>query len=149
MGWIHYDVVITPPNTITDLTNAQLIVIGNQFNSDVNAYRAYINVLSDPEFAGIENVKFHVDWVYELMYRIQQYSILLMNGEYVTSTEPLTYNTPPVDQTDLNNQLDGIDDPYLNELNLTKINWAVARMIDYSKADGTGTWTYYEAEVTS
>lgn len=150
MGWTHYDVVPDPPNTIDDLTNAQLVVIGNQYTADVNAYEAYINVLGDPEFDGVQNLKYHVDWTYETLNRIQSYSAQLMNGQVVISEDPLTYNTPPTSQTELNTQLDTlIDDPYINELNLVKINWATARMIEYSKADGTGDWAYYSSQVTA
>lgn len=150
MGWTHYDVVPDPPNTIDDLTNAQLIVIGNEYTADQNRYAAYITVFSDTEFAGIENIKYHVDWVYETMDRIQAYSAQLMNGQVVISTEPTVYNTPPTGQTELNTQLDTlIDDPYINELNTTKINWATSRMIEYSKEDGSGDWAYYSAQVTA
>jgi hypothetical protein len=142
-GWYHFDVVPDPPNTIEDLTNAQLVVIGNEYTLDHNAYQAYVVVLNDPEFAEVQNLKYHVDWTYETLNRIQQYSAQLMNGQYEE-------NTPPVDQTGLNTQLETlVDDPYINGLNTAKINWATTRMIEYSKADGSGDWAYYSAEVTS
>lgn len=150
MGWIHYDVVPDVPNTIEDLTNAQLIVIGNEYNLDHNAYEAYITVLNDAEFAEVQNLKYHVDWVYETLNRIQSFSALLMNGQYQTGTDPITYNTPPVDQADLNTQLDTVvDDPYINELGTAKINYATTQMIAYSKADGSGDWAYYSSEVVT
>lgn len=150
MGWYHFDVVPDPPNTIEDLTNAQLIVIGDEYTADHNAYEAYVNCLSDPAFAEVQNLKYHVDFVYETLNRLQTYSSQLMNGQVVIVEDPLTYNTPPVDATDLVSQLETyIDDPYLNSLNTAKLTYGVNQMVAYSKADGSGDWTYYSTEVTA
>lgn len=150
MGWIHYDETVTPPNTIDDLTNSQLQVIGTQYTADLNAYEAYINCLNDAEFAEVQNIKFHVDWVYETLNRLQTYSADLMNERVIISSSPLTYNTMPVDATDLVSQIEAyIDDVYINELTTAKITYGVNRMVLYSKMDGTGDWTYYSTAVTS
>ena len=150
MGWTHFDVVPTPPNTIDDLTNAQLILIGDEYTADRNAYAAFVNLLSAVEFAGVQNLKFHVDWVYRTLNRLQSYSAQLMNGQVQTGVDPVTYNTPPVDSTELVTQLDTlIDDPYINELGTGQINYAVNQMVAYSRADGSGDFTYYSTEVTN
>lgn len=150
MGWEHFDIIPDVPNTIEDLTNAQLIVIGDQYTLDKNAYDAFITVLADALFAGVQNLKYHVDWVYETLNRLQSYSALLMNGQVLTGTNPDTYNTPPVDATELVTQLGTlIDDPYINELGTGKLTYGVNQMILYSKSDGTGDFAYYQAEVTA
>lgn len=147
MGWNHFDEIPDPPNTIEDLTNAQLQAIGDEYTADKNRYEAYVAILSDALFVGIENIKFHVDWVYDTLDRVQRYSAQLMNGQVETGSG---LNTPPTDAAGLVTQLDTlIDDPYINELNTAKITYAVNQMIAYSKADGSGDWAYYSAQVTA
>lgn len=148
MGWTHFDVVPTPPNTISDLTNAQLILIGDEYTADTNAYEAFVDLLSAVEFAGVQNLRFHVNFVYTTLNRIQSYSIQLMNGQFQTGSNPVTYNTPPTDATELATQIDTlIDDPYINELNIGKITYSVNRMIAYSRENGSGDFAYYQSQV--
>ena len=151
MGWIHYDVVIPPPNTIDDLTNAQMIVIGTQYSTDVNRYEAYLTCLSNPEFAEVQNLKYHVDWIYDTLNKIQSFSNQLMNGLYQTGVDGLgdpIYNTPPTTQGELETQIDTVvDDIHINELGPAKIGYAVDQMVLYSQLAGTGDWTYYVSQV--
>lgn len=151
MGWIHYDVVVVPPNTIDDLTNAQMIVIGTQYSSDVNSYEAYLTCLSDPAFAEIQNLKYHVDWIFDALNKVQSFSSQLMNGIYQTGVDGLgnpIYNTPPVTQTELATQLDTlVDDIHINDLVIAKLTYAVNQMVLYSQVGGTGNWAYYSTEV--
>ena len=150
MGWTHYDVVPTPPNTITDLTNAQLILIGDQYTTDANAYAAFITLLSAVEFAAVQNLRYHVNWVYEALNRLQSFSSQLMKGQVLISTSPDVYNTPPTDAATIATQLGSyIDDPYINQLGSGKLTYGVNKMIAYSKADGTGDFTYYQTQVTA
>lgn len=150
MGWTHYDTVVTPPNTIEDLTNPQLIVIGNQYTADLNAYAAYLNCLADPLFAGIQNIRYHVNWVYEALNRLQSYSSQLMNEQVIINDSPLTYNTQPTDAADLVTQIETyISDVYIDDLNTAKLTYGVNQMVAYSKGDGSGDWTYYSTEVTA
>lgn len=150
MGWTHFDVVPTPPNTIADLTNAQLILIGDEYTADQNAYAAFVTLLSAVEFAGVQNLRYHVNWVYETLNRLQNFSAQLMNGQVLISTGPDVYNTPPTDASEIVTQLGTyIDDPYINELGSAKRTYAVNQMIAYSKADGSGDFAYYQTQVTS
>jgi len=143
MGWYHFDDIADPPNTLDDLTNPQLAVIGDEYTADHNAYEAYVNVLGDPLFAEIQNVKYHVDWVYEAMNRLQTYSAQLMNGQ-------VGENTPPTSEAELVTQLETlIDDPYINGLGPGQKAYGVAEMVAYSKMAGDGDWAYYSAQVTA
>lgn len=150
MGWTHFDVVPTPPNTIADLTNAQLILIGDEYTTDQNAYAAFVTLLSAVEFAGVQNLRYHINWVYEALNRLQSFSAQLMNGQVLISTGPDVYNTPPTDASEIATQLGTyIDDPYINELGLGKRTYAVNQMIAYSQEAGTGDFAYYQTQVTS
>ena len=144
MAWHAFDVVPTPPNTIDDLTNPQLAAIGDQYTARENKYTAYLNILTDPLFTGINNVKFHVDWVYSTLDNLQQYSAQLMNGVYDGG------NTPPTTQAELVIALDTlVTDPDIVKLSTGQITYAVNEMVIWSKYDGSGDWTYYSTEVTA
>lgn len=132
---MHYDIVPDTPNTLDELSNAQLLVIANKYNNDIGLHKAYLETVHDPAFLGIFNIRYHVEWVYNLFDSVQELSTIIMSG-----------GNPPLSSTELVTALRNLNNNDLNSLTVAQTTYIVNQMISYSKEDNTGDWTYYSSQ---
>lgn len=93
--------------------------------------------------------------LYQAINNIEEYSRTLMRGELLITpavidpdtgevTEEAVYNTPP---TTANQLLTAVQDEFTEDFTPAQVEAILTKMVQYSKHDGTGTWTYYKTEV--
>lgn len=129
IGFSHYDV---PPSTapttqeiLATLTGAQKTAILNGF-----ALKTPVTQLKH-ETPGIGTGA--IRHLYQKIDEIEESARFLMRGA-----------NPPATATALCN---AIQDSFVDDFTSTQVNAILNKMVLYSKHDGTGTFTYYKAEV--
>jgi len=85
--------------------------------------------------------------LYAEIKRIEDTSRLLMRGEYITGYDGdgnPQYASAPTDAAEL---LAAVEDEFVATFTSSQVEAILTKMVQYSKGDGTGTWTFYSTEV--
>jgi len=93
--------------------------------------------------------------LYEAIDSIEEMARSLMRGEVLITpavidpetgeiTTAAVYNTPPTSASEL---LSDVEDAFIDVFTSTQVEAVLTRMVEYSKHDGSGDWTYYSANV--
>jgi len=151
MAFTYYDELpIEEPQTIPELVasldsqekGAILNGFSRRFKSEVVAARIKVNPVV-------------VRRLYEQMDLMEERSRALMRGEVVVTPAeldpetgevitPAVYNTPPSTAGAL---LTAVQDDFSEYFEPAAVTAVLTKMVEYSKFDGSGTWSYYAAEV--
>lgn len=159
LGFQYYDEVpVTPEPTIQELlaslTGEEKGDILNGFTFKILPERLteWVRERYGRTFTPKKRV---VRRIYQAIDNIEEQARLYMRGEIlITPAEidtetgevitPAVYNTPP---TTANQLLTTIQDIFSDIFTSNEVQAVLNRMVEYSKHDGTGTWTYYKTEV--
>lgn len=152
IGFTYYDTVPSVPQPtlqelIEALSGAQKIAILNGFTKKTLAKQlAYTT-------PGLDRAV--IQRLYQSMDSMEELSRSLMRGEVLVTpavidpqtgevTTPAVYNTPPASSGAL---LSAVQDAYVDIFTGAQVNAILTRMVEYSKWDGTGDWTFYSTQV--
>lgn len=152
IGFTHYDIIPAPTQPtiqelIDSLTGAQKTAILNGFvKKTLPKQLAY-------DTPGLS--KAVIIRLYRAIDDIEETSRTLMRGErLITPAEydpdtgeeitPAVYNTPPSTAAQL---LAAVAAEFADVFTSAQVSAILTKMVNYSKYDGSGTWTFYKAEV--
>lgn len=149
-GFTYYnEIPVETPPTIAELV-ADLS--GEQRGAVLNGYAHRVKAITLARRALIDEDV--VERLYRKLDSIEDYAAKLMRGEVlVTPAEydaegnlisEAQYNEPVTTPTGL---INGVSAEFVEDFNSTHIEAILTRMVEFSKHDGTGTWTFYKTEV--
>ena len=149
-GFTYYNskpapVESTTAEIVASLTNDQKVAVLNGFAKKVLPKR--LKYQTDVP----EGVIVHL---YRKIDDIEETARILMRGELVITpaeynefgeeTSPAVYNTPPSTSTQLKNQ---VKDAFADDFTEAQVIAILTKMVEYSKYDGSGDWTFYKDNV--
>lgn len=151
IGFTYYDEIPIPtvPTTaeiVASLTTNQKVAILDGFAKKILPQR--LKYETDVPKIVIVHLYRKIDEIEERARALMRGEVLITpveidpeTGGVITEAE---YNDPPTTQTALK---DAVASDFVEDFTATQIGAILSKMIAYSKHDGTGTWTFYKAEV--
>ncbi len=154
LGFTHYDEVEpdvqpTIPELIAALNNEQKAAILDGFIKEIHPARLR------EKYRDLNIPKRVIARLYEIISKVRDRSQVLMRGEVLITgpvfgengeiTTPAVYNTSPNTASKL---IDIITDDFSDDLSSDQVVTILTLMVEWSKSDGTGTWTFYKTEVS-
>ena len=152
IGFTYYNIIpVTPQPTLQELIDA---LSGGQKTAVLNGFiKKTLPKQLAYDVPGIKRAV--VVRLYQAIDSIEELSRSLMRGEVLITpavvdpqtgevTTPVVYNTPPVNSGEL---LSAVQDAYTDIFTSAQVTTILTKMVEYSKKDGTGDWTFYKNNV--
>ena len=151
IGFTYFDTIAThqEPTTaeiVASLTSQEKVAILNGFANKILPQRLKYQTTVP------KNIIIHL---YRKIDEIEERSRVLMRGEVLITpaiidsetgeiTTPAVYNTPPTTAAQLLSQ---VQDDFSDDFTSGQVTAILTKMVEYSKHDGSGDWTYYKTNV--
>ena len=144
LGFTYYNeipvnVVPTTAGIVAGLSGAEKTAILDGFTAKIHPSKLkYTTTVSE----GV------IKHLYRKIDEIEERARELMRGEVIVTPAdgetPAVYNTPPSTSGALLTQ---VQDDFSDDFTSVQVSAILTRMVNYSKHDGSGTWSYYKTEV--
>lgn len=150
IGFTYYNV---PPSTTPTTQEILAALTGAQKLSVLDGFVAKTPITELKHKIGVSSVA--IRHLYRRIDQVEESSRSIMRGEVLITPAvvdpqtgeiitPAVYNTPPETAGEL---LTEIQDAFSDIFTPAQITAILTAMVEYSKHDGTGDWSYYSAEV--
>ena len=151
MAFTFYN--IKPVIVLPTISEIIASLTGGQKGQILNGFAKGTRPIVLARYIGIDQLA--VIRLYVKMDEMEEMSRSLMRGEVVITpavidpetgevTIPVVYNTPPSNASGL---LSAIQDAFSDDFTSGQVSAVLTKMVEYSKYNGTGDWTYYSSNV--